>query len=166
MRTFEQKWNDEKFEKRLWRRLPEDMAEAYAEYAHDADMKQIKKWIRNAWSYDKMLKGLKEDWLPLINGKVIHTPVCIMTPKMVNEIRVNLKDHAIGWGNIREDDTIADMQIRAYGELICDCIWRDMGLGAECYWDDGVWLKKLKESDITADEAESMTLDEIYDNGW
>lgn len=162
MRTFEQKWNDEKFEKRLWRRLPNGIKQAYYDYAFDADIKEIIRKITNHDLYKRLLEGLKEDWLPLINGKYLHTPICLLTSEMVNHIRKGIKDKPIGWDSEKEDDTIEDMQTRAYGELIARCLWKDMGLGAKLHWNDGLWLTKLEETGITAEEAEKMPLDVLY----
>ena len=162
MRTFEQKWNDEKFEKRLWRRLPDDIGQAYYEYAFDADEKEIRQKIRNHDLYKRLLEGLKEDWLPLINGIHLHTPICLLTTEMVNHLRKGIKDNPIGWYEMKEDDTIADIQTRAYGQLIEICLWKDMGLGAELHWDDGLWLTRLKKTDIAAEEAERMSPDDLH----
>lgn len=162
MRTFEQKWNDEKFEKRLWKGLPHDIRQAYSGYAFDADKKEISRKIRNHDIYKRLLEGLKEDWLPLINGKYLHTPICLLTTEMVNHLRKGIKDNPIGWYDIEKDDTIADIQTRAYGELIKFCLWKDMGLGTKLHWDDGLWLTKLEKTDITAEEAERISPDDLY----
>ena len=162
MRTFEQKWNDEKFEKKLWRRLPYDIKRDYWEYIFDADIKEIRRKIRNHDLYKRLLEGLKEDWMPLINGKYLHTPICLLTTEMVNHIRKGIKDNPICWEGIKKDDTISDIQTRAYGKLIKDCLWKDMGLGAELHWDDGLWLTKLEKTDITAEEAERMSPDDLH----
>lgn len=164
MRKFETKWQDEKFEKRLWRRLPNGIKQAYWEYAFDADIKEIRRKIRNHDLYKRLLEGLKEDWLPIINGVYLHThtPICLLTTEMVNRLRKSIKDNPIGWYCIEEDDTIADIQTRAYGELIENCLWKDMGLGAKLHWDDGLWLTKLEKTDITAEEAERMSPDALY----
>lgn len=162
MRTIETKWQDEKFEKRLWRRLPNDIKRDYWEYAFDADIKEIRRKIRNHDRYKRLLEGLKEDWLPLINGKHLHTPICLLTTEMVNHIRKGIKDNPIPWSWVNEDYTIADIQTGAYGVLIKDCLWKDMGLGADLHWDDGLWLDELREPFITAEAAEKTSLDALY----